>query len=350
MEYDYSGIGAWGIEDLNNTYVSAPAFFDAANTRKTADDRKIIEDALVGNDKFELSSGDDVVYGYSGDDEFYTNYGNDKIDGGSGFDTVHTPYQINEITPGNFDLKSISYNPKSDTITINKITEIGNGSPYNTQQFTNVEKIYLANQPFSKVQLVAGLKTETLKSSVTHNTVSNSIHKPEWQVAITDKNYVVYDSQNSSSRFSTNAQFLTKNDLPEVFSNLPKAVVAENYGYSHVEDLNLYFYSRNTWSKTNYLNGEFNSSETLQNFELLADEIEYHLDINDDGTIGFQSTQVSIPFEGLSYTNNPSYFVYNSNNSKWEAKETYISLHKTSNNELYFVDQKDESYDGDRVF
>ena len=32
LEYDYSGIGAWGIEDLNNTYVSAPAFFDVSKT------------------------------------------------------------------------------------------------------------------------------------------------------------------------------------------------------------------------------------------------------------------------------------------------------------------------------
>jgi Ca2+-binding RTX toxin-like protein len=78
--------------------LSAPAVIAAAKTDTLKDDHKVIEKMLAGNDSFDGSRFDDVLYGFGGDDTFKGGAGKDRFDGGAGNDTANYAGSSKEIT------------------------------------------------------------------------------------------------------------------------------------------------------------------------------------------------------------------------------------------------------------
>jgi len=69
--------------------VAATDLYAAVITTDTADDFTLLQTALAGNDRFNLSEGDDTAYGFHGDDAMYGNGGNDFLSGGQGNDKLY---------------------------------------------------------------------------------------------------------------------------------------------------------------------------------------------------------------------------------------------------------------------
>jgi Ca2+-binding RTX toxin-like protein len=78
--------------------LSASVVLAAAKTKTLKDDHKIIEKMLAGNDSFDGSRFDDVLYGYRGDDTFQGGAGKDRFDGGSGSDVADYAKSSKEVT------------------------------------------------------------------------------------------------------------------------------------------------------------------------------------------------------------------------------------------------------------
>ena len=84
-EFVESGQFVWELTGIN---LDARRVNDATMTRSTADDQALLRQALSGNDRFELSSFDDRVYGHDGNDTMFGNGGNDTLLGGNGNDRL----------------------------------------------------------------------------------------------------------------------------------------------------------------------------------------------------------------------------------------------------------------------
>jgi Ca2+-binding RTX toxin-like protein len=91
-----TGLLAWGagssgytptlsIEGLSLAAVGA---WNAALSATTSDDRQLLDDALWGNDTFNLSAGADRAYGQGGNDTMNGGAGNDTLVGGLGQDSL----------------------------------------------------------------------------------------------------------------------------------------------------------------------------------------------------------------------------------------------------------------------
>ncbi|HBB83912.1 MAG TPA: hypothetical protein DC031_11690 [Sulfitobacter sp.] len=80
-EYLVSG----GMQDMA---ISAKALFGAAATSSRVDDHALLEQALWGDDEFELSGGDDIAFGYGGNDWMFGFAGHDVLSGGTGDDVL----------------------------------------------------------------------------------------------------------------------------------------------------------------------------------------------------------------------------------------------------------------------
>lgn len=110
--------GAVQLDDwyVIGTDIAARDLTTAGRTRSTADDKKVVAEIFKGNDRFQLSHGDDYIdghagndvvtaglgddsviggagndrlYGQNGDDRLYLDSGNDRLDGGAGRDWVY---------------------------------------------------------------------------------------------------------------------------------------------------------------------------------------------------------------------------------------------------------------------
>lgn len=75
----------WGLQGVS---ISAVAIYNAAQTLSTADDYKLVNTALAGNDSFALSGYGDLARGQGGSDTMYGNGGNDTLSGDGGNDFV----------------------------------------------------------------------------------------------------------------------------------------------------------------------------------------------------------------------------------------------------------------------
>ena len=86
-----SDVGGTFTEDLIIEDFSYPAkaFYAAALSTATADDREVVSTILAGDDTFFLSDFYDFAIGYAGSDTFYCKKGDDFIFGFSGKDLIN---------------------------------------------------------------------------------------------------------------------------------------------------------------------------------------------------------------------------------------------------------------------
>ena len=76
---------SWSMKGLT---LSASSFNDAAKTSVLSDDKKLLAQALSGDDTFKLGNLRDIAYGYDGDDVMHGNGGADTLYGNAGKDQL----------------------------------------------------------------------------------------------------------------------------------------------------------------------------------------------------------------------------------------------------------------------
>jgi hypothetical protein len=150
---DFSWDGADYFQDtlLQDLEIDGASFIAAVKTSNTTDDYKLFEDALSGNDIFNLSPDDDVAYGFFGDDILNGGAGNDTLNGGSGSDTldggpgddtVQFLYPISEYTISqNGDQISVKriVSGEEDIVTGFEKYQFGVSTNYSTLTLSNAE-------------------------------------------------------------------------------------------------------------------------------------------------------------------------------------------------------------------
>lgn len=76
----------WGMTGAS---ISATDLYAAMRSSSTADDDRLITQALSGNDRFNLSPDADIAHGFGGNDTLYGGGGDDVLAGGAGRDELY---------------------------------------------------------------------------------------------------------------------------------------------------------------------------------------------------------------------------------------------------------------------
>ncbi len=97
-----SGSGFTPALAIEGISLPAVGVWNATRSATTGDDRSLLSSMLWGDDTFNLSSGNDVAFGYGGNDVLRGYGGNDKLYGGAGNDTLHGGSGNDHLDGGTF--------------------------------------------------------------------------------------------------------------------------------------------------------------------------------------------------------------------------------------------------------